>query len=151
MLQEMYCIREWYYVTAVILWCYYFVIKFRNALLKTLSWWMSLSNRNQSINLGCKSVNWFLYDRDLHHERVNIISVVLLLYVLCIWVLSYYITLFVAKNNRHYSNSWEAKWLLKEWHLYYVKFEKKTYVNNLRRKTLRSNDVAPGTLLGQQE
>ena len=31
----------------------------------------SLSYRNQFINLHNKSVGWFLYDRDLHHERVN--------------------------------------------------------------------------------
>ena len=29
----------------------------------TLSWWSSLSHRNQSI--------WFLYDRDLRHKRVK--------------------------------------------------------------------------------
>ena len=39
----------------------------------TLSWWRSLSNRNQSIDLQSKSMNWFLYDRDLRHEKVNII------------------------------------------------------------------------------
>ena len=31
----------------------------------------SLSYRNQSIGSLCKSMDWFLYDRDLHHERVN--------------------------------------------------------------------------------
>ena len=30
-----------------------------------------LSYRNQSINSLCKSVEWFLYDRDLRHERVK--------------------------------------------------------------------------------
>ena len=30
-----------------------------------------LSYRNQSIDLLCKSVDWFLYDNGLHHERVN--------------------------------------------------------------------------------
>ena len=29
------------------------------------------SYRNQSIDLLCKSMNWFLYDRGLHLERVN--------------------------------------------------------------------------------
>ena len=29
----------------------------------------SVSYRNQSINLLCKSKDWFLYDRDLRHER----------------------------------------------------------------------------------
>ena len=31
----------------------------------------SLSCKNQSIDLQSKSIDWFLYDRDLHHERVN--------------------------------------------------------------------------------
>ena len=39
--------------------------------LLTLSWRRSLSYRNQSIDLQSKSVDWFLYDRDLSHERVN--------------------------------------------------------------------------------
>ena len=30
----------------------------------------SLSYRNHSIDLLCKSMDWFLYDRDLHPERV---------------------------------------------------------------------------------
>ena len=31
----------------------------------------SLSYRNQSTDLLCKSMDWFLYDRELHHERVK--------------------------------------------------------------------------------
>ena len=31
----------------------------------------SLSYRNQSIDLLCKSMDWFLYESDLRHERVN--------------------------------------------------------------------------------
>ena len=27
--------------------------------------------RNQSIDLHCKSMDWFLYDKDLRHERVK--------------------------------------------------------------------------------
>ena len=42
----------------------------------TLSWRRPLSYRNQSINLRSKSMNWFLYDNGLRHERVN--SVLLL-------------------------------------------------------------------------
>ena len=34
-----------------------------------LSWWRSLSYRNQFIDLLCKSMDWFLYDRDLRHQR----------------------------------------------------------------------------------
>ena len=37
----------------------------------TLSWRRPLSYRNQSIDLLCKSVDWFLYDNGLHHERVK--------------------------------------------------------------------------------
>ena len=36
-----------------------------------LSWQRSLSCRNLSIDLLWKSVDWFLYDRDLRHERVR--------------------------------------------------------------------------------
>ena len=39
----------------------------------TLLWRRPLSYRNQSIDLLCKSMDWFLCDRDLHHERVNVI------------------------------------------------------------------------------
>ena len=37
----------------------------------TLWWQRSLSYRNQSIDLLSKSMDWFLYDRDLRHERVS--------------------------------------------------------------------------------
>ena len=33
-----------------------------------------LAYRNQSIDLQGKSLDWFLYGRDLHHERVNGLS-----------------------------------------------------------------------------
>ena len=35
---------------------------------------MSLSYKNQSIDLLCKLMNWFLYDKDLRHKRVNTIQ-----------------------------------------------------------------------------
>ena len=38
----------------------------------TLSWWRSLSYRNQTIDLLCKSMDWFLHNRDLSHERVKV-------------------------------------------------------------------------------
>ena len=38
----------------------------------TLSWRRPLSYRNQSIDLQSKSMDWFLYDTDLRHERVNV-------------------------------------------------------------------------------
>ena len=37
----------------------------------TLSWWTPLSYRNQSIDLLPKSMDWFLYDNDLRHEKVK--------------------------------------------------------------------------------
>ena len=36
----------------------------------TLSWRRSLSHINKSIDLLCKPMDWFLYDLDLHNERV---------------------------------------------------------------------------------
>ena len=38
---------------------------------------MSLSYRNQSIDLQRKSMDRFLSDRDLRHERVNTLKIVL--------------------------------------------------------------------------
>ena len=35
------------------------------------SWRRSLSYRNESIDLLCKSMDWFLYDRALRHERIK--------------------------------------------------------------------------------
>ena len=50
----------------------YYVLHFTlNYSFLTLSWRRSLSHRNQSIDLLCKSMDWFLYDRDLRHESVN--------------------------------------------------------------------------------
>ena len=37
----------------------------------TLSWWRSLSCRNQSIDLLRRSMDWFLYDNGFRHEKVN--------------------------------------------------------------------------------
>ena len=37
----------------------------------SFSWWRSLLYRNQSIDLQNKSMDWFLFDRNFHHERVN--------------------------------------------------------------------------------
>ena len=37
----------------------------------TLSWWRLLSYKNQSIDLLRKSMDWFLYDNDLRHEKVK--------------------------------------------------------------------------------
>ena len=41
---------------------------------------MPLSYRNQSIDLRSKSMDWFLYDNGLRHERVNsLLSIMLVL------------------------------------------------------------------------
>ena len=37
----------------------------------TLSWQRPLSYRNQSLDLPCKSMDWFLYDNGLRNERVK--------------------------------------------------------------------------------
>ena len=42
----------------------------------TLLWWRPLSYRNQSIDLLHKSMDWFLYDNSLRHERVKAVSLV---------------------------------------------------------------------------
>ena len=39
--------------------------------LLTLSWRRPISYRNQSADLLCKSMDWFLYDDGLQHEGVN--------------------------------------------------------------------------------
>ena len=41
--------------------------------LLTLSWRGPLSYRNQSIDFLCKSMDWFLYDNSLRHERFKYI------------------------------------------------------------------------------
>ena len=43
----------------------------RNTSTLTLSWRRPLSYRNQSIDLRSKSIDWFLYDNGLRHERVK--------------------------------------------------------------------------------
>ena len=46
------------------------VSSFREYMDLTPSCRSPLSYRNQSINLQSKLMDWFLYDRDLRHERV---------------------------------------------------------------------------------
>ena len=48
-----------------------FVTVLNTPLHLTLSWRRPLSYRNQSIDLLCKSMDWFLYGNGLRHERVN--------------------------------------------------------------------------------
>ena len=55
---------------------YTLILKFNISMkiILTLSWRMSLSHRNKTIDLFCKSMDWFLYDRGLRPERVKQIS-----------------------------------------------------------------------------
>ena len=48
-----------------------FFESFLSPTISTLSWRRSILYRNQSIDLLCKLTDWFLYDRDYHHERVK--------------------------------------------------------------------------------
>ena len=54
--------------------------------LLTLSRRRPLSYRNQSIDLLCKSMDWFLYDNGLRHERVNFNSITCSLPISRRWV-----------------------------------------------------------------
>ena len=51
--------------------CYLFLFSNASCFL-TPSWWRPISYRNQSIDLRSKSMNWFLYDIGLRHERVKL-------------------------------------------------------------------------------
>ena len=54
------------------LYCRYKISDRVDGIRLTLSWRRSLSYRNQSIDLRSKSMEWFLYDNGLCHERVNL-------------------------------------------------------------------------------
>ena len=41
----------------------------------TPSWQRFLSRRNNSIDLQSKSMDWFLYDRDVRHEKVKLLQI----------------------------------------------------------------------------
>ena len=60
----------------------------------TLSWRGPLLYRNQSIDLQSKSMDWFLYDNDLRHERVK------MFWVGCVTVL-----LKIIRNTSFFSDS----------------------------------------------
>ena len=51
----------------------YFVVLWAETRILTLSWRRPLSYRNQSIGLRSKSMDWFLYDNGLRHERVKVL------------------------------------------------------------------------------
>ena len=63
--------------------CFFFFNIVANTIIKaitytnqqlSLSWRRPLSYGNQSIDLRRKSMDWFLYDNGLRHERVKLIS-----------------------------------------------------------------------------
>ena len=41
----------------------------------TPSWQSFLSRRNNSIDLQSKSMDWFLYDSDVRHEKVKLLQI----------------------------------------------------------------------------
>ena len=49
--------------------CYALVVKNFEKYVLNFSWQRSLSYRNQSNDFYSKSMDWFLYDRYLRHER----------------------------------------------------------------------------------
>ena len=52
-----------------------------------------LSSTCQSIDIHSKPMDWFLYDRDFRHERVNILKVLIKLKLWLLEVLAYLLTL----------------------------------------------------------
>ena len=50
---------------------HYIVVSANEGKHLTLSGQRSLTHRNQSIDLLCKPTDWFIYDRDLYHDRVK--------------------------------------------------------------------------------
>ena len=72
-----------------------------------LSWRSSLSYRNKSIYLQSKSTDWFLYDSDLRHERVNY-SKELIINSLVLIILYYNIHIMLPWNyNTNRNNMYE--------------------------------------------
>ena len=59
------------YFVAMIKLSFICVSFFYSTLYLTLSWRRPLSYRNQSTDFLCKSLDWFLYDNGLRHERVK--------------------------------------------------------------------------------
>ena len=74
----------------------------------TFSWWRPLSYRNQSTDLGSKSMDWFLYDAGLRHERVK---------TNIFWNLK---TLGLPISNR--LNIWKTMKLNVTWHIFGIIF-----------------------------
>ena len=75
-----------------------FTVSFLEKRFLTLSWRRPLSYRNQSIDLRIKSMDWFLYDNGLRHERVKVVFTSFYISIRgsidCIW--NYILTLFIS-------------------------------------------------------
>ena len=69
----------------------------------TLSWRGSLSYRNQSLDLQSKSMDWFLYDNGLRHERVKAL---LLTYCLSVFdhIVGLALKVLIAHNHMFINN-----------------------------------------------
>ena len=67
-------------------------------LVLTLSWRRPLSYRNQSIDLRSKSVDWFLHDNGLGHERVKSVNS-----LKSLWIL-------IMKTIGRSQSSWSVLW-----------------------------------------
>ena len=71
----------------------------------TISWRGPLSYRNQSIELLCKSMDWFLYDNDPRHEKGN-------------WILKHYCLIFFCfscinnGNGSNFQSNYKVSWTL---------------------------------------
>ena len=61
--------KTFFHRTAPVLLLETMVLRMKRIL--TLSWRKPLSYRNQSTDLQSKSIDWFLYNNGLRHERVN--------------------------------------------------------------------------------
>ena len=76
-----------------------------NKSILTLSWRRLLSYRNQFIDLLRKSMDWFLYDNRLRHERVNDKSIYT---IVPIYSNSYqYSTAFASENTGELWSKWK--------------------------------------------
>ena len=74
--------------------------RLRKLLFLTLSWRRPLSYWNQSINLPCKSMDWFLYDNGFRHERVKILlSSILILFVMLLFAFLHVLVTVLFKSN----------------------------------------------------
>ena len=88
---------------------------FRNCLVEwlTLSWRSPLSYRNQSIDLRSKSMDWFLCDNGLRHERVKTSSGLPLEIQVIVLLSELQKFLLLIKGNKRFFDStfiWDPKW-----------------------------------------